>query len=99
MAKITRKEKLILTREEAASFLRNADGRVRFHVRCAALLPIEHDPDHYFEGVTFLTVSKKQAIDVAMGLLSPSLQARGARLHIETDPPTSEGGLSFISIS
>lgn len=105
MAKITFKEVHTFKLEEALRFLRNADGRVRFQFRVSAFMPIETDgpegPDvgKGFEGVTYITVSKKQALLLAAGLLSPTLEKRGARLRIETDPPTHVGSLSFITVS
>jgi hypothetical protein len=104
MAKITKKEKLVLTRAEAYSLIKNADGRVRFQLKVSAFLPIPEELDENsanmgFEGCTFISVSREVALKVSQELLSETLERRGGRLRIETDPADSERGLSFISIS
>lgn len=98
MAKITKAQELHLTRAEAVALIKNADGKVRFQFRVSALLPIQGEDDKCFEGVTFLSVSKAQAVELVLGLLSETLEKRGARISLRTDPPKSKGDLAFISI-
>lgn len=48
MAKITKEEKRVLTKAEALSLVKNADGKVRFQVFVRAWLPTTEDRG--FEG-------------------------------------------------
>jgi len=98
MARITKKEELVLTADAAVALIKNADGKVRFQFRVSALLPIEGEPDKCFEGVTFLSVSKMEAIALVRGMLSPTLEKRGARITLRTDPAPTPRDLAFISI-
>lgn len=97
MAKITRKETLLLTRTEAHNLIKNADGRVRFQFRVTSFMPTEGDKG--FEGLTYISLSKKEAMSTVLHLLSETLQARGARLQVETHPANYPGGLSFITVN
>lgn len=99
MAKITQDQELVLTREEAYKLIKNADGRVRFQVKVQAWLPIKDEPNKGFDGITFISVSREQALQISQEVLGEILQARGGRLRVSLTAPKRERGLSFISIS
>lgn len=100
MAKITKEEVRTCTKDEALSIIKNADGRVRFMVGVSAFLPVNETQG--FEGYTCLSVSRSDAMTVVRGMLSDTLEARGARIKLHLTPPdprfTTVGGLSFIRI-
>jgi len=96
MAKITKNETLNLTRAQAVSLIKNADGKVRFTVYLRGWLPVDEETG--FDGMTCISISRTDAIRAVEGMLTNSLEERGAKIQIKTSAPSYDGGLSFITI-
>lgn len=97
MAKVTKEEVRICTRQEAHSIIKNADGKIRFMVKLSAFLPT--DGNRGFEGITFITVSKKEAAKIVLDLLSETLEGRGGRLRLHMKPAEPDKFYTTASIS
>lgn len=95
MAKITKSEELNLSAEQADALIRNADGRVRFGVHLRGWLP-HGDGSTGFEGMGALPVSRDDARRAVRSLLSPSMEARGAKIRISTSAPEEMGRTAWI---
>jgi len=84
MARITKTEKRTFTTiDEAARFVRNIDGRVSFAVKVEAFLPTENDRG--FPGMTFLSVSRRQFIEVIHGMGKTLVDKRGGKIVLRID--------------
>lgn len=84
MARITKTEKKTFTTiDEAARFVRNIDGRVSFAVKVEAFLPTTDDKG--FPGMTFLTVSRRQFIEVIHGMGKTLVDERGGKIVLRID--------------
>lgn len=84
MARITKtEEKTFTTIDEAARFVRNIDGRVGFMVKVEAFLPTTDNKG--FPGMTFLTVSRRQFIEVIRGMGTTLVDERGGKIVLRID--------------
>lgn len=99
MARITKDESVTLTTADAMRLARNVSGKVRFQVRVDASLPIEGEPEKYFPGATYLSVSRADFLKVLGDICGEVLERRGGRIGLRLHAPTFEGGLSFVSLA
>jgi hypothetical protein len=77
----------LLTREQAIAFVKKVDrensGHFCLRVRLDAR--IEGNPDRIFPDALFsyLNISRKEALRLVSDMLSPTMEARGARITID----------------
>lgn len=96
--RFTEKAELLLDREEALHFVKHAKGAVQWGFQLTAFLPTSEDRG--FEGISFIHVSRKEALNKVAGLLSQTLSERGARMRFHITPPgdLSNKSPAYISI-
>jgi len=74
-----------LTTAEAVALVKRAERlRATFAIHIRGNAPIAGDPDRMFpDGLhTYLNIARKDAMHLAETLLSPTLEARGARISV-----------------
>ncbi len=83
---IDAEERRELTTTQAVTAIRTAPTGSRFALHVRADLPVAGAPGHVFAGAgaTYLNISRNDALKVVKGLVSPALEARGARIPITT---------------
>lgn len=96
MAKITKEERRILTKAEALSLVKNADGKVRFQVFVRAWLPTTEGRG--FEGSCCLGVSRTDMLTCIERCCSDVLAGRGAKVELNLRPAEGKYGHATITL-
>lgn len=87
---------LELPLEEALSFIKNADGKVRFQLMVHAFLPTKETLG--FPGQTCITVSRSAMIEAVENMGRTLCTHRGAKVRLHCTGAESKDDLSFIAV-
>lgn len=76
---------LKLTTAQAVSMIKRAPTGTRFALHVRTDLPIDGESNRFFPdgGAHYLNLSRQDALNLAQGLLSPTLEARGGRMLLQ----------------
>jgi hypothetical protein len=70
------------TSSEAQKAIRTAKTGTKFYVHVKVDLPVLSEPDSYYPGYSWVKLTRKEAQKFVESLLSPVLEARGARIKL-----------------